>query len=385
MNSDRPAIGDMPAIGELPADKNIFVLNPASGRRKHGNEILRQIRDAADRVGADFDVYFTKEPGDARRYIREYCENMAKIPATAGKAATPAPEESPASTALEGAPATPAPAKKAATPTPEESPAEADIADRNTVRFFGCGGDGTVNELVNGAYGFEGVEIGVIPHGTGNDYIRNYGDPGAFLDIERQLLGESRHSDLIHYEAECNGRVIEGLCANMFNIGFDSHVVETTENVKRFPLVSGSMAYLASVFITLAKKRETSLTVEYPDGTRYDDNVLLLSVANGCFCGGGIKGVPKSVLDDGLMDVSLVRGGVSRSFFVRLFPKYQKGTHLEDPRIQGVIYYRQEPELTVTAKGNDLTLCVDGEISKQKKVAFKMIPKAIKFIVPKGL
>lgn len=324
--------------------KNIFVLNPASGRRNHGNEILRQIRDAANRVGADFDVYFTREPGDAYRFIRETCEKRAGSAAATGDA-------------------------------PSDGP----------IRFYGCGGDGTVNELVNGAYGFDGVEVGVIPQGTGNDYIRNYGEPEAFLDIESQLLGESRPSDLIWYRAENGDEVIEGLCANMFNIGFDSHVVATTDRVKRFPLVSGSMAYLASVFITLAKKKETSLVVEYPDGTVYDDNVLLLSIANGCFCGGGIKGVPRSILDDGLMDVSLVRGGVTRSFFVKLFPKYQKGTHLEDPRIQGIIDYRQEEELTVTCKGNDLTLCVDGEISMQKKVAFRVISKAIRFIVPKGL
>lgn len=327
--------------------KNIFVLNPASGRRNHGNEILRQIRDAAERVGADFDVYFTKASGDAYRFIRETCEMRG------GAAGDNAPTAS--------------------------------VSADGPIRFYGCGGDGTVNELVNGAYGFDGVEVGVIPQGTGNDYIRNYGDPKVFLDIERQLLGESRYSDLIQYRAENGDEVTEGLCANMFNIGFDSHVVATTDKVKTFPLISGSMAYLASVFITLAKKKETALVVEYPDGTVYDDNVLLLSVANGCFCGGGIKGVPRSILDDGLMDVSLVRGGVSRSFFVRLFPKYQKGTHLEDPRIEGRIIYRQEPELTVTCKGNDLTLCVDGEISKQKKVTFRVIPKAIRFIVPKGL
>ena len=330
--------------------KNIFVLNPASGRKKQGNDILRQIRDAANRVGADFDVYFTKGPGDAYRFVRETCEKEAEVPAASRPAAA----------------------------EPASRPAAG-------VRFYGIGGDGTVNELVNGAYGFDGVEVGVIPHGTGNDYIRNYGDPEAFLDIERQLLGQSRPSDLIHYRAEREGRIAEGLCANMFNIGFDSHVVETTQRVKQWPLISGPIAYLASVFITLAKKKETSLTVEYPDGTMYDDNVLLLSVANGCFCGGGIKGVPRSILDDGLMDVSLVRGGVSRSFFVRLFPKYQKGTHLDDPRIRGIVDYRQEEELIVTSKGSALTLCVDGEISKQKKVTFRVIPKAIRFIVPKGL
>lgn len=341
MNSRLSMLGAAPTAGGTTASgaaphmaKHIFVLNPASGRRRHSNDILREIRDAANRVGVDFDVYFTRGPGDATGFIRKTCEERAFA---------------------------------------------------GPIRFYGCGGDGTVNELVNGAYGFDGVEVGVIPQGTGNDYIRNYGEAEAFLDIERQLLGESRYSDLIHYRAEYDGEITEALCANMFNIGFDSHVVATTDRVKKLPLINGSMAYLASVFITLAKKKETSLLVEYRDGTVYDDKVLLLSIANGCFCGGGIKGVPRSILDDGLMDVSLVRGGVSRRFFVKLFPKYQKGTHLDDPRVKGIIDYRQEPCLTVTCKGNGLALCVDGEVSRQKKVTFEVIPKAIRFIVPKGL
>ena len=322
--------------------KYYFILNPASGKKEHKNDILKEIRDTARKLGVEFEVYFTKAPGDAKRFVREVCEEHAK-----------------AFAAEDGASAEP-------------------------IRIIGCGGDGTVNELVNGAYGFDHVEIGIIPQGTGNDYIRNYGDPKAFLSVENQMLGESKESDLIEYFAEYQGEVTHGFCANMFNIGFDCNVVDMTDQVKNWPLFSGSMAYLASVFIVLAKKKETSLCIEYDDGTVYDGRVLLISVANGCFCGGGIKGVPKSLLDDGLMDVSLVKGGVTRSFFVRLFPKYQKGIHLEDPHIQKVIDYRQEKTLTITANDEHLRLCVDGEISTQKNVKFSIAPKAVRFIVPRS-
>ena len=320
--------------------KYYFILNPESGNKKHKNDILRDIRDAARKLGEDFDVYFTKAPGDARRYVREVCETHAK-----------------ANTGTE----------------PE------------TIRIIGCGGDGTVNELVNGAYGYANVEIGVIPQGTGNDYIRNYGDPAAFRNVENLMLGSCRPSDLIEYRARIDRKEVCGLCANMFNIGFDCNVVDMTDRVKQLPLMGGSMAYLASVFIVLARKKETNLRIEYEDGTAYDDKLLLVSIANGCFCGGGIKGVPRSVLDDGLMDISLVRGGVTRKYFVSLFPKYQKGTHLEDPRIEGVIDYRQESSLIVSANEGQMKLCVDGEIFSCEAAKFRVIPKAIRFIVPHGL
>lgn len=317
--------------------KYYFILNPASGSKKHANRNLYRIRDAVKKYGLDYDVYFTRCQGDAERFVRRTCESHAKA------------------------------------------------QDAEPIRIYAFGGDGTVNELVNGAYGFDNVEVGIIPQGTGNDFIRNYGEPKDFENLENQILGESRFSDLIKYRAEYNGEVTEGFCANMFNIGFDCNVVDMTDRVKQWPLFSGSMAYLASVFIVLGKKKETKLKIEYDDGTVYDDNVLLISIANGCYCGGGIKGVPKSILDDGLMDVSLVKGGVTRRFFVRLFPSYQKGTHLEKEEIRRVLDYRQEKTLTITAGDESLRLCVDGEISTQKRVEFSVVRHAIRFIVPKGL
>ena len=118
-----------------------------------------------------------------------------------------------------------------------------------------------------------------------------------------------------------------------------------------------------------------------------DGNILLCSVANGCFCGGGIKGVPKSILDDGLMDVSVVRGGITRTTFVKLFPKYQKGTHLEDPLLvrKKICDYRKEKTLTITSNDESLRLCVDGEISSQKRVEFAVLQDAFRFIVPEGV
>ena len=317
--------------------KYYFVLNPVSGRKDHSNSFLRLIRDTAERLGIDYEIYFTRHSGDADDYIRRVCRESGNI-----------------------------------------------CEDSEPLRFYGIGGDGTVNEMVNGAYGFPNVEVGVIPQGTGNDYIRNYGSQRDFTNIEKQILGESVPSDLIRYRAEYKGEITERYCANMFNIGFDCNVVDTTNRVKEWRGFNGSAAYLTSVFMVLAKKKETSLRVEYGDGTLWDGNVLLLSIANGCFCGGGIKGTPRADLRDGLMDVSLVKGGVTRSYFVKLFPKYMKGTHLEDKRTEGVIDYRHEKTLKVTANDESLRLCVDGEISTQKSVEFEVVRDAIRFIVPKG-
>ena len=84
------------------------------------------------------------------------------------------------------------------------------------------------------------------------------------------------------------------------------------------------------------------------------------------------------------MDVSVVRN-VTRRFFVALFPSYAKGTHLEKKKMteRDIIRYSREKTLTVTANGESLRLCTDGEITTQKKIEFSMMPKAFRFIVPK--
>lgn len=313
--------------------KYVFIINPGSGRKSKREKFRRELCDTAERLGIDYELYFTKGSKDCGRYARELCMKNA--------------------------------------------------AGGEKLRIYGCGGDGTVNELVNGVYGFENVEIGVIPMGTGNDYIRNYGDVKDFLDLESQITGRAKSSDLIRYRAEYKGDVTEGYCANMFNIGFDCNVVDMTDKLKRLPLLSGSLVYLLSVAVILIRKKGADLRIEFDNGTVRDGRILLSSVANGCYCGGGVKGAPECLLDDGLMDVTVI-DNVTRRFFVSMFPSYKKGIHLQKKKVirGGMIHYTKEKKLTITANGEYLRLCVDGEISTQKKVEFSMAHNAVRFIVP---
>lgn len=316
--------------------KHIFILNPNSGKFKKRNQFESQVMEIANELGIECEIYHTKAARDGERYARECCEKAA----------------------LEG----------------------------KRLRIYGCGGDGTLNELVNGIYGFDNVEVGIIPMGTGNDYIRNYGTKADFMDIRGQFLGKSRTSDLLKYEAEYMGAVTEGYCANMFNIGFDCNVADLTAKVKKIPFVQGSLAYLIGVAVKFIKKEGANLKIEYENGKVLDGKIFLIAIANGCFCGGGVKGVPESILDDGLMDVSVVNN-ISRLAFASLFPSYAKGTHMQKKIVieKNLILYSKEKALTITANGESLKLCVDGEISNQKKVKLSVVEDAIRFIVPANL
>ena len=313
--------------------KHVFIINPNAVKKTKLHHLTNEIKATAEALGVEYELYFTKGPKDCGKYARALCEKNS--------------------------------------------------AGGEKIRIYGCGGDGTVNELVNGVYGFENVEIGVIPMGTGNDYIRNYGEVEAFLDIKGQILGKSRNSDLIKYVAEYQGQKTEGYCANMFNIGFDSNVVDATDKLKQIPLINGSLAYLLGIAAMFIKKKGADLKIEFEDGTVKDGPILLAAVANGCFCGGGIKSAPESILDDGLMDVNIINN-VTRRFFASLFPTFKKGQHLGHKKVAGkdVIIYRKEKALTITANSESIRLCVDGELSSQKKVKFEIVENAVKFIVP---
>lgn len=315
--------------------KYVFIMNPASGKKRKRKEFTEKLRMTAEEMNIPYDLYFTKFLGDGKRYVKEVCKKC-------------------------------------------------DL-DGEKLRIYACGGDGTLNEVVNGAFGFKNAEVGVIPMGTGNDYIRNYGEASDFLNIKRQITGASQNSDVIKYRAVFNDNITEGYCANMFNIGFDCNVVDMTAKIKGIPFVKGSLAYLISVFIILIKKKGADLRIEYEDGYVKSGRILLIAIANGCYCGGGVKGVPYCLLNDGLMDVSVVND-VSRNFFIRLFPSYSKGTHMESSLLnkRDVIRYTKERTLSVTANGDSLRLCTDGEITTQKSVEFSIIKDAFRFIVPSG-
>lgn len=313
--------------------RHIFVMNPNAGKRGRLEQMKQQIYDAGRKQNCIVEIYETIAPGDGERFVRETCELKA----------------------------------------PEE-----------VIRFYACGGDGAVHEIANGIYGFQNVEMGCIPMGTGNDYIRNYGTEKQFLDIEAQLQGAAVDSDLIRYVEYLDGMAkVPRYCINMFNIGFDCNVVDQTAQVKKWPLIKGSLAYIISVGIMLVRKKGANLRVEYEDGHVFDGKMLLIAVANGCYCGGGVKGIPLSVLDDGLMDVSLVRD-IPRRLFLNLFPKYSKGTHLEDKKIKTLLDYDKCERLSITANGKPMRLCTDGEITDAEKVTFEIIPRAIRFSVPMG-
>ncbi|MBQ4370305.1 MAG: YegS/Rv2252/BmrU family lipid kinase [Oscillospiraceae bacterium] len=309
--------------------KAVFIINPEAGKGKGEKAAEELIEASGVRSGGETEFYVTKAVGDAERFTREYCR---------------------------------------------ENPGE-------ELRLIACGGDGTLNEVINGAAGFDNALVGVMPTGTGNDFCRNFPDAGDFMNAKAQLEGTAVECDAIRYTAFNGAEEMTRYCANMFNIGFDCNVVDKTNEMKKLPFISGSLAYLLSVFIILIKKKGADLDIEL-DGERvHSGRLLLTSLANGCFCGGGVKSNPGSSVHDGMIDVNIVQN-TTRLNFIHLFPYYKKGTHMEQPDIGRTMTEHKCRRAVIKARNGAMRLCIDGEITDAEKAEFEAVHDAFRFIIP---
>lgn len=333
--------------------KHIFIMNPAAGKGKAGKVFLPKIIETAKRMGIDYEIHRTIAPGDAQHYVKSRC-------------------------------------------TVRESQPESE----EILRFYACGGDGTLNEVVNGAYDHKNVEIAMIPAGTGNDFPKSFGDLKYFEDIEGQILGTSRPVDLIRYEAvmpnpasgtfkadpdslfDSDPDPIVRYGINMFNLGLDCNVADKVAKIKTYPFVPGTLAYGLGVGIVLGKKEGVNLEICLDNGEIHSGDITLVAIGNGCYCGSGFNGVPRARVDDGLIDVSIV-AEINRRTCISLLGKYRKGTHLDDPSTASFISYRKCKSLTIRPQ-DTVKLCTDGEVSMVGETTFEIVPGAIIFSVPQG-
>ena len=307
--------------------KTVFVVNPKAGQGRNVESFIEKIKFVAEKNGIDATIYLTKAIGDATKFVRNYCET------------------------------------------------------HGAARFIACGGDGTLGEVVNGAIEYENCEVGVIPIGTGNDFCRNFVQEYSFSDIEAQLLGYTTKCDAIRYISNVNGVLKTGYCVNMFNIGFDCNVADLTADIKRKPFVSGSLAYFVSIFLTLVKKKCARLKIELDSKLQHDGKLLLTSIANGSYCGGGVKSNPGASTNDGYINVNIINN-VSRLRFISLLPYYMKGTHSELKGIEHIISTQKCRKVTITPYNQNIRLCVDGEIIDAGKTDFEIVHNAFNFVLP---
>ena len=297
--------------------KHLFIINPAAGSRDRTKYYSEHIREVCTQHGIECDIQISAAPGDCQRLTRQAAE------------------------------------------TGEE------------YRIYACGGDGTLNEVVAGAAGFDNAAVTVLSGGSGNDFVKLFDDPKAFFDLERLLDAQEETFDLIR----CNGDIALNICS----VGLDARIGTDVANYKRLPLLSGFKAYAASTVVNVIRGIHEHYVIEL-NGQRLDGRFTMVCVCNGRYYGGGFNPVPEADPTDGMLDVLVVEA-VSRLQVPGVVGMYKDGRYKELPHL--VRHFKTDKITIRCDKKTPINL--DGELRLGKVVEMQLAKEKIRFFYPKGL
>lgn len=300
--------------------RHIFIINPVAGNGRFQNDIVNAIHAELKDKEIEYEIYISKFKGDIQNYLNNKCR------------------------------------------------------DHVSSVIYACGGDGTLHDVIEAACSFKHVSVGVIPCGSGNDFIKNFENPDNFNKIEAQIQGESIELDLI--------KVNDKFAASVCNIGLDADAASNMHKFKKIPFISGTSRYFLSVFYCLVHKLGKALEVTVDNKIKLNGVYLLGVVANGHSYGGGYKCAPLAVINDGILDLCFVEN-MSRLKIINIIGSYKEGKHLENPKISRYITYNKCSHVLI--KSNEpINVCIDGESFIYDEVELSVARNSLKFWQPKG-
>lgn len=299
--------------------KHIFIVNNDAGEKSCLDIVKESIAKCDDTI--DYEIYAPHSSGDSINFIKDYLENH-----------------------------------------PDEE-----------VRFYACGGDGTINKVATGIVGFSNASMTALPFGTGNDYVKYFGSAEKFKNISSVIHGEERLVDIM--------KVNEKYALNSTHFGLDSVVAKAMNKLRRNIIFGKKRAYpFAVVWGFIAGMRNKCIV--YADGEQLNtSDILLCTVSNGKYVGGSYFNAPNSLNDDGLLEVCLVKP-VARLRFLGLIKYYVAGTHIGNPKFKDIVVYRQAKKVTIEGP-EGFCVSIDGEIYKNSHVEIENLEKKIRFVVPR--
>jgi len=245
-------------------------------------------------------------------------------------------------------------------------------------RIVAVGGDGIINEVVNGMIRVYMQDkdvsgnypaLGLIPAGLGNDTARGLGIPRGLKDAYTVLIqGSTRYIDV----GEVNGRFF----INGVGIGYDGAVISEMYEIRRKGKILSGWIYFKCLMHQFRRFTPPLLHLEIDNNSLSPRRYLLVLTANGTTFGGIFDLTPKASLDDGLLDILLVEAIPKHTFLLNI-PRAIMGKHLS---LRQVSYYMSK---RVTIKSDNPVPChIDGESYYNNQFSIRLLPKALKIVAP---
>lgn len=299
--------------------KHVFIINPNAGKYDSRQRIYDMADALREKHGLDVQCILTKKQGHATELARRLCDSGEEL------------------------------------------------------RFYACGGDGTVNEVANGVIGYDNAAMTVIPVGTGNDFLKNFGGAAPlFADVENLWDGPQFPMDAI----DVNGRIALTIACS----GIDARVAADVHKYSESPLLDGKTSYIASLAVNFLFKGIASHWTVTLDDEVIEDDFSLVAVCNGRYYGGGFMPVAEARMDDGVLNTLVVKK-VSRVTFARFVGPYSKGEYSKFPEYA----HCSTPQvIRIHSEKPDIVTCLDGECMTNSDVTIRMSEKKLNFFGPEG-
>ena len=240
------------------------------------------------------------------------------------------------------------------------------------------GGDGTLNETVNGVLrAGGGVDVATLPIGTGLDFVRTYGIPTRFDDAVCVAAdGAARTIDVgrVSYRT-WSGAPGERYFHNVSSVGMSGAVAQRANAMSK--AFGGRATFFYALVRVFLEWENTEVVVTLDGDEQRTGRMHDVIVANGIWHGGAMKLAPDAAPDDGLFDVVLI-GDITRVDFMRTSPKLYTGTYLAHPKIDA---YRSA---TVSVDAPEpLPIELDGEQVGTTPARWEIVPRALRIRVPR--
>lgn len=308
--------------------KHLFVINPFAGGENHAKDIV----DSVKTLDIESDIYLTQGVKDATRFVGDYCRKR-----------------------------------------PEEA-----------LRIYACGGDGTLNEVVSGVMACDcvsrgmRVEVACYPCGSGNDYVKYW--PGAdFRNLKSLSKASSMEVDVMRIRYQSLSGEEMRYALNTLNYGFEAEVCRVMDEVRHIPLLGGRMAYTTGIVKSLFSGRHNPCRITVDGEPWMEGDLLLASMANGRYEGGGFLSAPRSQNDDGLLEITAVRP-LSILRFASMIGYYKSGEYLDRPELQDAVCYRRGRSVVIE-HDNPFYLGIDGELLHGSRFEVENLHRALRFVV----
>lgn len=295
---------------------HVFIINPHAGKGKDAVKLTEKIKEYFKKCGGEYKILLTQKSGDATVFARKFC------------------------------------------------------SDNAPVNLFACGGDGTTNEVLNGMLGCKNANLGIIPCGSGNDFIKYFAQRDAFLDLENQLEGTVVSLDAI--------KMGEHVAVNSCSVGLDAMVADNVRLFKKLP-ISASLAYIFSCVYTAFKRFNCNLKISIDGNPLGKVSCLFAVCANAPFYGGGFKCAPTACPGDGKLNFSILQSK-SKLQILKILGHYRKGSHIDLPNCS----YGNCRSMEISCD-RPVAINLDGEILYDAYAKFELLPNAVNFILPKSL